>query len=168
MSFSAHASSLFRHRGLVLGGLALLALLLAQPSPASFGMGTCMLLCAVSLRSWAFLYLGPSGRTRDPTCPSSRVVGGPYRWFAHPVYASNMLIAVALLVASSPGVGVAMALIGPVAALYLLLSARESEQLLRVAVQRRERLLSARELARSERSTWLQLLSFMAALSLML
>jgi hypothetical protein len=79
-----------------------------------------------------------------------------------------MLIAVALLVASSPGVGVAMALIGPVAALYLLLSARESEQLLRVAVQRRERLLSARELARSERSTWLQLLSFMAALSLML
>ncbi len=79
-----------------------------------------------------------------------------------------MLIALALLVASAPGLEVAVALIGPVAILYLLLSARESQQLLVVEARRSERLMSARELARSERSTWLQLASFMAALSMML
>jgi protein-S-isoprenylcysteine O-methyltransferase Ste14 len=127
-----------------------------------------MLLFAVSLRSWAFLYLGSSGRTRDPACPASRVVGGPYQWLTHPVYVSNILIALALVVAAAPGLGVAAALIALVGTLYLLLSARESLQLREVKVRRHERLLSARELARSERSTWLQLASFMAVLTLML
>jgi len=151
-----------------MGGVALLTLLLADPSLDSLLLGIAVLLGGLSLRSWAFLYLGSSGRTRDPARPKERVVGGPYRWLAHPVYVSNMVIALALVVASAPGLLAAVGLLGSVALLYLVLSVRESRQLQSVQQLSDGRLLSARELARSERSTWLQLGSFVIALALMI
>ena len=164
MSIETHGSRLFRHRGVILFAVALIALALASPSVGSVVVGSCLLLLGISLRAWAFVYLGAVGRTLDPACPQQRVVGGPFGWFSHPVYASNILIATALVLAAAPGPLRSLLLMVPVILLYFALGARERLQLRDVTEKRSAPQLSLSELARSERSTWLQLVAFMVAL----
>jgi hypothetical protein len=73
------------------------------------------------------------------------------------VYVSNLLIAIGLLLSAWPPWGVAAALFALLAALYAILAVRESRQLARVVSIRQGGRLSWSALARSERSTWLQL-----------
>jgi len=87
------------------------------------------LACGLLLRAWARLHIGAHSRGRKLACPE-RVVGGPYRWFPHPLYLSNVLV---LLGLASCAVGprpslVAWALSGPVV-LYATLSVAESRLL---------------------------------------
>ena len=166
VSLQTHGAVLFRNRGLILAGVACLALALAHPSYESLAFAFLPLSIGVFLRSWAFVYLGTTGRTRNPSGPKLRTVGGPYRWLAHPVYASNVVIACALLCAASPGFYRSVFFLGLVIALYCVLGIRESLQWSGREGTRGERLLSMPELARSERSTWVQLAAFLFVLLL--
>jgi protein-S-isoprenylcysteine O-methyltransferase Ste14 len=166
VSFAAHGEALFRNRGLILACIACLALALSQPSSESLRAALVPLTAGVCLRSWAFIYLGTGGRTRDPSSPQRRTVGGPYRWLAHPVYASNVVISWSLLFAASPGLYLSLVFLGGVVALYCVLGIRESQQLRGLEGTRKEPMLSLSELARSERSTWIQLAAFFFVLAL--
>jgi len=144
--------------------LALLALATAAPSAGGLAVGSAAMLLGCSLRCWAFSHLGAAGRTRDPGPPVSRVVTGPYAHVAHPVYLSNLLIAVGMLLAASPPWVLAAGLFALLASLYFVLALRESRQLAQVTGTRDGKQMSWWALARSERSTWLQLAVFQCCL----
>ncbi len=136
----------------MLGALALIVMLTADGllRPAALPW----VLAGLGLRAWSFHWLGPAGRTRRPGPPPARSVGGPYSVLGHPVYVANLLLAAGLVVAVVRSGAVAALFLGAVTALYAALAARE-EPLLRGLPERREPALSARGVARSERSTWI-------------
>ena len=168
MSLETHASVLFRLRGWILASFALLALAAASPRPGLLAVGMSAVAAGCALRCWAFSHLGPQGRTRDPAAPGKRVTSGPYRSFSHPIYLSNLVIAAGLLLCASPPPSVAATLLAAVVVLYGLLGYRESRQLVAVRQVCGGRRMSWQKVARSERSTWLQLVLFQVCVLLQL
>lgn len=160
MSSETAGQRLFRHRGLVFCALALLALANAGPRSDLVVPGLLLVLVGCALRCWAFTHLGPQGRTRDPGPPRERVTSGPYRLFSHPVYLGNVVIAGGLLLCASPPAGLAAALLVVVLAAYFLLGRREGRQLGSVQRLHVGSRMTLAGVARSERSTWLQLALF--------
>jgi len=156
------AASLFRWRGVLLGLLGLVVALGARPDRTSLTAALPLLLGGLALRGWAFRHLGSTGRTRDPAPPTSRVTSGPYAWFPHPVYLANALLAVGLLVSARLPLPLGAAAAVVLAALYLALAVRESAQIAAAPI-RVSAGLTVRELARSERSTWLSVAVLLAA-----
>ena len=160
MSSETPGQRLFRNRGGVFCALALLALATAGPRSALVVPGLLLVLVGCALRCWAFTYLGPQGRTRDPAPPRERVTNGPYRLFSHPVYLGNVVIAGGLLLCAAPPVGIAVALLVVVLATYFVLGRREGRQLNSVHRLHVGSRMTLAGVARSERSTWLQLALF--------
>jgi hypothetical protein len=114
----------------------------------------------LGLRFWAFIWLGGAGRTRSLEPPASRVIGGPFRLLAHPVYLANLAVAAGLLIACAPPGWLTALLLASVAAFYGALAEREGGQL-RGLPARSAALVSVRQVARSERSTWLVVALFL-------
>jgi len=168
VSSRTHAAVLFQVRGWLLGAVALLALFVASPRLGMLLIGLSVVFVGCALRCWSFSHLGPQGRTRDPGAPTQRVVSGPYRSVSHPVYLSNLLIAIGLLLSASPPVVVGAGLLLGVVLLYGILARRESRQLRTVCQVTRGRRMGWAEVARSERSTWLQLFVFQLCVGLQL
>jgi protein-S-isoprenylcysteine O-methyltransferase Ste14 len=168
VSFRTHAAVLFRIRGWVLGAAGLFALTAASPRLGMLLTGLAVVFLGCALRCWAFSHLGSQGRTRDPTAPAQRVVTGPYRSVAHPVYLSNLLIAIGLLLSASPPVVVATPLLVTVVLLYGILARRENRQLRELCEVIGGKRMGWAEVARSERSTWLQLALFQVCVGLQL
>ena len=154
---------LFALRGVVLGALAVIVVLFAAPDPHTVALGTSVVLPGLALRAWAFAHLGPAGRTRDPAPPSTRATTGPYRWFAHPVYAANLVIAAGVFVAAAARWEVTAVLAVAVVCAYVALARREAQQLASVP-GRAGVVLRGWPLARSERSTWITVAALLLAL----
>jgi len=166
VSSATHGQRLFRIRGIVFAALALLALAAAGPRSQLMAPGWLLLGIGCALRCWAFAHLGSQGRTRDPAPPSRRVTSGPYRWFPHPIYLGNVVIALGLLLCAAPPFGVAAALLVTVAVSYFVLGRREGQQLDSVRGLHGGVRMTLAGVARSERSTWLQLALFQVCVML--
>lgn len=128
-------------------------LILGAPGAHTIAGSSPWIVAGLALRAWSFAYLGGQGRTRDPSAPSGRVVSGPYARIEHPVYVANLLVATGLTVAIAPPGTVAAIALGGVGGLYAVLAARESDQVRGLDPDRRPR-RTLRQVARSERSTW--------------
>lgn len=154
---SQTATLAFRYRGWFLGCVALTVLACSQPTTRSFLLGLPCLTLGLAARSWAFVYLGSTGRTRDPAPPSERVVGGPYRWFNHPVYLANVCVALGIVLAASPGPAFSVCVALLVVGFYRLLALREEGLLVGLPARASRSIHSVAALARCERSSWMTL-----------
>ncbi len=145
--------SAFRHRGLILAGVAALVLGVARPSPGTVASSLGLLIPGLGLRLWAFTHLGGRGRTRDPRAPTDRVCSGPYRLLGHPVYVGNAVMAAAMLLAAGlrapTGLGFGLFVL----VFYAGLALREHRQLVGLPKAPAEPVPWARA-ATWERSTW--------------
>ena len=88
------------------------------------------LLTGLGLRLWARGHIGLHSRGSHLEAPY-RAIGGPYRYFSHPLYLANSLVALGLVGAGSP-CGAAVLAATPVFFFYALLGLGESAFLGRV------------------------------------
>ncbi|MCA9792528.1 MAG: DUF1295 domain-containing protein [Candidatus Eremiobacteraeota bacterium] len=95
---------MFRWRGGLMAGVAVLVLALARPTLPSYLLGLILGLLGESLRFWA---IGHSrGHTRGLTVEAPFVAtSGPYAHSRHPLYVGNSLNALAVAVAAAGGHG---------------------------------------------------------------
>jgi len=131
-----HESRLFmlayRFRGacvLLLGGAGVLVLWHMRP-PVHEHWSLAVLLMGLGLRLWARGHIGLHSRGSHLEAPY-RSVGGPYRYFSHPLYLANSLVALGLLGAGSPCGAAVLATI-PVFFFYTILGLGENAFLGRV------------------------------------
>lgn len=156
---------LFASRGLVLALIAAVGLGLGRGG--SLLVAAPWLAAGLALRGWAFRWLGPQGRTRDPARPSALVTGGPYALLRHPVYVGNVLVAAGLVVALRPAGVAAALLLGLVTGVYAALAKREHRLLQGLAGAPIGPRLDLRAVLRSERSTYLSTALMLALASLL-
>jgi len=119
---------LYRFRGEIVVLWCLCCLPVVLPSRHWAPSGAALLF-GLALRAWSRRFIGGHSRGRILSCPE-RVVGGPYRWVAHPLYIANLLVLSGL---GSCALGpeplrLAAVLSGP-ACLYLVLARTESRLL---------------------------------------
>lgn len=114
------------------------------------------LVAGLGLRIWARRYAGSHTRGRRMAAPY-RAVGGPYRYFAHPLYVANVLVLAGLAwrLAGERPIAVAIALSGPVV-LYVVLARAESRLLRQTDAQ--ERLLPVDAAGGRWKSEWASIL----------
>jgi protein-S-isoprenylcysteine O-methyltransferase Ste14 len=91
---------LFRLRGVTPVPLALLALGFARVTAASAIGGVTLVVLGEALRFWGVSHVGIASRARTPS-PKKLVVGGPYRFVRHPLYAGNFLIGLGFTIAAN-------------------------------------------------------------------
>lgn len=121
--------ALFKHRDRLLVAWCLITCLPLLP-PKGWLPSLAPLLAGLALRLWARTYIGPHSRGRSLAAPY-RVVGGPYRWLAHPLYVANLLVLAGLFLhTTGPVWRVLIPFAGPVV-LYILLGRHESRHLAR-------------------------------------
>ncbi|MCA9794933.1 MAG: DUF1295 domain-containing protein, partial [Candidatus Eremiobacteraeota bacterium] len=92
----------FRWRGGLLAPLAVVLLVGAQPTLASFGLGLGLALAGESLRLWAIGYTGEPTRGQELDAPAL-VTAGPYSLTRNPLYLGNLLNGLALALAAAGG-----------------------------------------------------------------
>ncbi|MEN9354987.1 MAG: hypothetical protein RL318_2312, partial [Fibrobacterota bacterium] len=85
-------------------------------APLSLGLG---------LRIWARTFIGRHTRGAVLAAPV-RACGGPYRWFGHPLYLANVLVAIGCLGALGASVVATVGAALPVAFFYGILAMGES------------------------------------------
>lgn len=101
---------LFRWRGTI-GGLALLLVLaLGRPTVTTCLRGVPLLLAGLAVRFWAMGFIGIAARAAEVKV-QRRVTCGPYRLLRHPIYVGNLLLVLGILVALSPALVVAIAVV---------------------------------------------------------
>lgn len=98
------ASALVRRRVALGFAAGLAALLVAQPTWATWQLGLLVALAGEGVRVWA---AGHLEKSREVTR------SGPYRWVRHPLYAGSAVIAVGVAIASRSAV------VAVIAALYI-------------------------------------------------
>jgi hypothetical protein len=115
---------LFRFRGESIALWSLGALALGWPPRGSLPTFA-LLVAGLALRAWARRHIGPHSRGRLLACPE-RSVAGPYRFFGHPLYLANLLVAAALSFSlAGPSPQAFLCLTGPVL-LYAILARAET------------------------------------------
>jgi protein-S-isoprenylcysteine O-methyltransferase Ste14 len=121
-------SALFRLRG-PLGFVAFAAgLALAVPSARSCLAGLWFVLPGLALRFWAMGFIGPGARSSE-IGGKERVVSGPYRLLAHPLYTGNLLLVCGMLLALRPVPWFVPAVLGGFLVEYGLFAAAEQRHL---------------------------------------
>lgn len=115
---------LYRRRGFI-GVVAFLAVLaLGRPTPRSCLVGLPAIVLGAALRFWAMGYIGERAWTRDIEVRAV-VRRGPYRYFAHPLYAGNFLLVLGTLVALRPGLFASLAVLAGFVLEYWLIGRAE-------------------------------------------
>jgi len=116
----------YRFRGacvLLLGCAGMLALWRMRP-PVREHWSFVALLIGLGIRLWARGHIGLHSRGGRLEAPY-RSVGGPYRYFSHPLYLANSLVALGLVGAGSP-CGAAILATAPVFFFYTILGLGEN------------------------------------------
>jgi protein-S-isoprenylcysteine O-methyltransferase Ste14 len=121
MSLSGEVRTALARRRVSLGFVAgAAALVLARPTPQSMAAGGVVAAAGEALRIWA---AGHLHKAREVT------TSGPYRWFAHPLYAGSAVMGVGLAIACA-SVPVVLIVVAYLAA-TLSAAARSEEAFLR-------------------------------------
>ena len=126
---------LFRHRDRILGVWAFGVLVSTWP-PSGCAPSLAALIAGLSLRAWSRRHIGPHSRGREMACPEISS-SGPYRFFPHPLYLANLLVASSLALALAGPTWTALLAMSLPVCLYATLAIAESRHLAKHPAPRR-------------------------------
>jgi len=94
----------FRNRSYTPIPLIVLALILANPSAWSYGVGLVIMIGGEAIRLWALRYAGGATRTTARVGGDTLVTAGPYAHVRNPLYVGNFFIGLGLFAMAWPGI----------------------------------------------------------------
>jgi len=93
---------IFNHRDYTPVPLILAALILAQPSAATYVTGLAIAIVGELIRIWGVSYAGAITRTTSGPKAPELVVSGPYAFVRNPLYIGNFFIGIGMCIAAWP------------------------------------------------------------------
>lgn len=117
---------LFRFRQIA--GLAgfILLFYFGKPRPQTLLNGLILIIPGLLLRFWSAGYIGRE--SRKPRIDASRiVVGGPYRYFRHPLYSGNFALVAGFVITLNPPLVIGILVLFGYLVIYGLISKAETE-----------------------------------------